>query len=362
MATSSRQLKVAMIGHGFIGAVHSHAWRAVSRAFELGASPVMSVICGLPQNAAALQTLAGRYGWASMSTDWKAVIEREDIDVVDICTPSDTHMVIAISALRAGKHVLCEKPLARSVAECEAMTKVAEEARSTGQRAMVGFNYRCLPALALARQLVGEGRLGTLRHVRGLYLQDWLVDPNVPLSWRLVREGAGSGALGDIGSHVIDLAQFLTGDRITALSDATIILAELGGGALATFEATRMATGRKNALRIELNGSDGSVAFDFEAMNELWFCDGRDDDRTNGFRRILATERSHPYLDGWWPPGHGLGYDHTFVNEIADFVRAVVGGTDPEPGFSEGLQIQRVLAAVESSAAKSARWTAVETG
>jgi predicted dehydrogenase len=386
-----------MIGYGFIGAVHSHAWRAVSRAFELGASPFMSVICGSPQNDGALQTLAGRYGWASMSTDWKAVVKREDIDIVDICTPSDTHMVIAISALRAGKHVLCEKPLARSVAECEAMTKAAEEARSAGQRAMVGFNYRCLPALALARQLVAEGRLGTLRHVRGLYLQDWLVDPNVPLSWRLVRENAGSGALGDIGSHVIDLAQFLTGDRITALSalmrtfvterplpaeglaaflsgeggegrgpvtvdDATIILAEMGGGALATFEATRMATGRKNALRIELNGSDGSVAFDFEAMNELWFCDGRDDNRTNGFRRILATERSHPYLDGWWPPGHGLGYDHAFVNEIANFVRAVVEGTDPEPGFSEGLQIQRVLAAVESSAAEGARWTAVESG
>lgn len=385
-----------MIGHGFMGAAHSHAWLSAPRAFDLGATPVLSVICG--RNATGLDAVASRYGWEAVSTDWEEVVERGDIDIVDICSPSDTHMPIAIGALRAGKHVLCEKPLAVSVAEAQLMSNAADEARRLGQRSMVGFNYRRVPALALARELVGEGSLGEIRHVRGVYLQDWLVDPNVPISWRTDRESAGSGALGDIGSHVVDLAHYLTGDRISALSarmrtfvperplpvedsdaflggkgaksgrgavtvdDATVVLAELAGGALATFEATRMATGRKNALRIEINGADGSLSFDFEAMNELWFYDRRDDERTSGFRRILVTEQSHPYLEGWWPPGHGLGYDHTFVNEVADFVRAIVGGIDPEPGFSEGLQVQRVLAAVEASAENGARWNPVESG
>jgi predicted dehydrogenase len=239
---------------------------------------------------------------------------------------------------------------------------------------------------------VAEGRLGELRHVRGAYLQDWLVDPAVPLAWRMRRERAGSGALGDIGAHVIDLAQYLTGEKVSALSartrtfikerplpagpnvalggqggtamgevtvdDAVVMHGELGP-ALATFEATRMATGRKNALRIELNGSRGSVAFDFETMNELWFLDGEEDSRTGGFHRILATEPVHPYIPAWWPPGHGLGYDHTFTNEIADFVQAIVEGTDPRPSFADGVQVQRVLAAVEESAANDARWTAV---
>ena len=315
--------------------------------------------------------------------------------MVDICTPGDTHMPIAVAALEAGKHVLCEKPLANSVAEAEAMTSAAEVARAGGRRSMVAFNYRRVPALVLAHQLVAEGRLGELRHVRGAYLQDWLVDPAVPLAWRMRRESAGSGALGDIGAHVLDLAQYLTGEKVSALSaqtrtfiterplpsgptvslggrggstvgevtvdDAVVMHADLGP-ALATFEATRMATGRKNALRIELNGSKGSLSFDFEAMNELWFLDGGEDDRTNGFRRILATEPVHPYIPAWWPPGHGLGYDHTFTNEVADFVKAVVEGTDPEPSFADGLQVQRVLAAVEQSAANNSGWTVVGAG
>jgi predicted dehydrogenase len=384
---SPRQLKVALIGYGFMGAAHSYAWQAATTAFELGAVPVLSVLCG--RDRAAVELKASRFGFAEAATDWRTVVERDDIDVVDVCTPGDTHMPISIAALQSGKHVLCEKPLANSVAEAETM---AEAARASGQRSMVGFNYRRVPALKLAHDLVAAGRIGELRHVRGAYLQDWLVDPSVPLAWRMRRETAGSGALGDIGAHVIDLAQYLTGERLTALSarsrtfiterplptgtsaflagtggpvlgevtvdDAFVMHGEIGP-ALATFEATRMATGRRNSLRIELNGSEGSLAFDFEAMNELWFFDAADDRGTSGFHRILATDPDHPYISAWWPPGHGLGYDHTFTNEIADFVRAIVAGADPEPSFADGLGVQRVLAAVESSAADGGTWTVV---
>jgi predicted dehydrogenase len=390
MSDSAGQLRVGMIGYGFMGAVHSHAWQAVKRAFDVEAVPVLAVLCG--RDRAGVEVAAKRYGFAETATDWREVVKRDDIDVIDICTPGDSHMPIAVDALEDGKHVLCEKPLANSVAEAEAMTLVAEKARAAGQRSMVGFNYRRAPAIKLARQLVAEGRLGDLRHVRGAYLQDWLVDPDVPLAWRMRKESAGSGALGDIGAHVIDLGQYLTGEHLTALSartrtfiterplpsghaaflggpggtakgevtvdDAVVMHGEIGA-ALATFEATRMATGRKNALRIEVNGSRGSLAFDFESMNELWFLDGAADRHADGFRRILATEPSHPYIAAWWPPGHGLGYDHTFTNEIADFVRAIIDGTDPEPSFADGLQIQRVLAAVETSAANDASWTVV---
>ncbi len=387
------QLRVAMIGYGFMGAAHSHAWQAVRRAFDLSAVPALSVLCG--RDRAQVEAAASRYGFAETSTDWRDVVTRDDIDVVDVCTPGDTHMAVAVAALEADKHVLCEKPLANSVPEAEAMAKAAEAAQWRGRRSMVGFNYRRVPAVVLAHQLVAEGRLGDLRHVRGAYLQDWLVDPAVPLAWRMRRESAGSGALGDIGAHVIDLAQYLTGERLSGLSarartfiserplpsgpdvflggqggttlgevtvdDAVVMHGEIGP-ALATFEATRMATGRKNALRIELNGSKGSLSFDFEAMNELWFLDGDEDRRINGFRRVLATEPVHPYIPAWWPPGHGLGYDHTFTNEIADFVQAIIEGTDPEPSFADGLQVQRVLAAVEQSAADNAGWTVVGTG
>ncbi|HUC15017.1 MAG TPA: Gfo/Idh/MocA family oxidoreductase [Acidimicrobiales bacterium] len=385
------QLRVAMIGYGFMGAAHSYAWRAASMAFDLGAVPVLAVLCG--RDRAAVEHKATRFGFAETAMDWRTVVDRNDVDIVDVCSPGDTHMAITVAALRSGKHVLCEKPLANSVAEAETMAEAAESARSSGQRSMVGFNYRRVPALKLARHLVADGRIGELRHVRGAYLQDWLVDPAVPLAWRMRRELAGSGAIGDIGAHVIDLAQFLTGERLTALSartrtfvterplpsgtaaalggsggpgtgevtvdDAFVLHGEVGA-ALATFEATRMATGRRNSLRIELNGSAGSLAFDFETMNELSFYDATGPRSTNGFRRIIATEPDHPYMSAWWPPGHGLGYDHTFTNEIADFVRAIVGGTDPEPSLLEGLQVQRALAALESSATNGGAWTVVD--
>ncbi|MBA9007441.1 Gfo/Idh/MocA family protein [Thermomonospora cellulosilytica] len=375
-------LGVGMVGHAFMGRVHSQAWRSVHAFFDVPYVPVMVAVAGRSRDR--VRAAADRLGWASAETDWKALLRRDDIDLIDICTPGDTHAEIAIAALDAGKHVLCEKPLANTVAEAEAMTAAAERAAERGVRAMVAFNYRRVPAIALARRLVADGRLGAIRHVRAQYLQDWLTDPEQPLTWRLQRDKAGSGALGDIGAHIIDAAQFITGERITGVTaltetfvrerpvgagggergpvtvdDAALFLARTTGGAVAAFEATRFATGRKNALRIEINGSKGSLAFDFEAMNELWFHDAALGDAEGGFRRILVTEADHPYAGAWWPPGHLLGYEHTFTHEIADLLSAIAAGTDPSPSFADGLQVQRVLAAVEASAAAGGGWTPV---
>jgi predicted dehydrogenase len=375
------RLRIGMIGYGFMGRAHSQAWLLAARAFDLPVRPELTVVAG--RNQEAVTAFAGTWGWAATDTDWRRVVERDDVDLVDICAPGDQHREIALAALAAGKHVLCEKPLANTVAEAEDMAAAADAARGRGVRSMVGFSYRRTPALALAREWVGQGRLGTIRHIRAAYLQDWIVDPDFPLVWRLQRDAAGSGALGDIGAHVVDLAQFLTGQRVTGVSaltetfvkerplpdgtgrgpvtvdDASLFLARTDGGALATFEATRFATGRRNAMRIELNGSAGSVAFDFERSNEVHFFDNTDDSARAGFKRVQATEPEHPYVSGWWPPGHGLGYDHTFVNQARDLIVAIADGTDPEPSFADGLQIQRVLAAVEASAANSSTWTAV---
>jgi len=374
------RLGVGMVGHAFMGNAHSHAWRTAPRFFDLPLAPVMQVVCG--RDAARTAEAAQRLGWAESDTDWHRVIERADIDLVDICTPGDTHAEIAIAALAAGKHVLCEKPLANSVAEAEEMTAAAERAASGGVRAMVGFTYRRVPAIALARRLVEQGRIGEVRHVRAQYLQDWIVDPEAPLSWRLDRARAGSGALGDIGAHIIDLTQHITGERITEVAgrletfvkerpvatehaglsgtagtergpvtvdDAAVFLARFTGGGLGVFEATRFATGRKNAIRIEINGSAGSLAFDFEDMNVLELFDAGEPAETAGFRRIIVTEPEHPYVGAWWPAGHGLGYEHGFTHQVVDLVTAIADGTDPDPSFADGLQVQRVLAAVETS-------------
>ncbi|MFK0121088.1 Gfo/Idh/MocA family protein [Streptomyces sp. NPDC090994] len=326
---------------------------------------------------------ARRLGWQESTTDWRRTVERDDIDVIDICTPGDTHAEIALAALAAGKHVLCEKPLADTLDEAERMASAARAASDRGIRSMTGFTYRRVPALKLARMLIADGRIGQVRHVRAQYLQDWLADPAVPMSWRLERERAGSGALGDIGSHIVDLAQYLTGERLTGVSalldtfvterplpggmgtgtvtvdDAAVFTSRLEGGALTVFEATRCATGRKNALRIEINGDRGSVAFDFEDMNVLHVLDGAVSSATAGFRRVLATEPEHPYVAAWWPPGHGLGYEHGFTHQVVDLVDAIARNTDPEPSFTDALQVQRVLHAVEHSAAHDARWVLV---
>ncbi|HEY6743112.1 MAG TPA: Gfo/Idh/MocA family oxidoreductase [Lapillicoccus sp.] len=373
-------LRVAMIGHAFMGAAHSQAWRSAPRFFELPLAPEMAVVCGTDE--ARTTAAAERLGWAEAATDWRKVVARDDIDLVDICTPGDTHAEIALAALEAGKHVLCEKPLANTVEEAEAMTAAAEAAAVSGVKAMVGFTYRRAPAIGLARELVEQGRLGQIRHVRAQYLQDWIADPEAPLSWRLIKEKAGHGALGDIGAHIIDLTQFVTGDRIAEVSgqletfvterplptthsglsgtaskergpvtvdDAASFLTRFEGGAMGVFEATRFATGRKNALRVEINGSAGSLAFDFEDMNLLHFYDATEDAQTAGFRRILATEPDHPYVSAWWPPGHLLGYEHGFSHQVVDLVRAIADDTQPSPSFADGLQVQRVLDAVAVS-------------
>ncbi|MFG3589715.1 Gfo/Idh/MocA family protein [Streptomyces sp. NPDC047990] len=386
-----RVLGVGMVGYAFMGAAHSQGWRTVGRVFDLPRRPVLAAVCG--RDAEAVRAMADRHGWAAAETDWRALIARDDVDLVDICTPGDSHAEIALAALAAGKHVLCEKPLANSVEEAEAMTAAAEAAAARGQVAMVGFNYRRLPATSLARAMVAEGRIGTLRHVRVTYLQDWLVDPQFPLTWRLRRERAGSGALGDLGAHIVDLAQYLAGEPVVGVSaltetfvrrrplpaassglsavsdraglgtvtvdDAALFTGRLASGALASFEASRFATGRKNALRIELNGERGSLAFDLERLNELSYHDHTEPGTHAGFRRILVTEPDHPYLDAWWPPGHGLGYEHSFTHQAHDLVQAVAAGRPPAPSFADGLQVQRVLAAVEESAEKNSVYTPV---
>ncbi|MES4904108.1 MULTISPECIES: Gfo/Idh/MocA family oxidoreductase [unclassified Streptomyces] len=391
--TTKPTLGVGMVGYAFMGAAHSQGWRTVGRVFDLPLRPAMSAVCGRDPDA--VRAAADKHGWAAAETDWRALIARDDVQLVDICTPGDSHAEIAIAALEAGKHVLCEKPLANSVAEAEAMVAAARRARERGQVAMVGFNYRRTPAIAHARRMVQGGRLGVLRHVRVSYLQDWLVDPESPLVWRLRREHAGSGALGDLGAHIVDLAQYLAGEPLVGVSaltetfvrerplpagtattglggragdgargpvtvdDAALFSGRLASGALASFEATRFAAGRKNALRIELNGERGSLAFDLERLNELHFHDHTEPAADAGFRRILVTEPEHPYLEAWWPAGHGLGYEHTFVHQARDLVLAVDARSEPEPSFADGLQVQRVLAAVEESAQKNCVYTPV---
>ena len=394
MTDDKPQLRVAMIGYGFMGAAHSQGWRTAPRFFDLPAEPVMSVIVG--RDAARVEGARRRFGWQRAGTDWRAVIDDPDIDVVDICTPGDSHAEIAIAALAAGKHVLCEKPLANTVAEAEAMTGAAEAAAARGVRSMVGFSYRRVPAIGLARTLVQDGRLGAIRQVRAQYLQDWLRDEDGPMTWRLDKSLAGSGSLGDIGAHAVDLIEHLTGSHLGAVSgtlatfveerpllaegvglsgtaftergrvtvdDAAWFTARLEGGeahgAIGAFEATRYATGRKNALRIELSGSRGAIAFDLEEMNELQFYDATAPAGEQGFTRIIVTEPEHPYMANWWPTGHAIGYEHAFSHEVVDLVTAIASGTDPEPSFADGLHIQRVLDAVERSAADGSAWTPI---
>ena len=377
-----------MIGHGFMGAAHSQGWRVAPRFFDLPARPEMALLVG--RNAQTTSAAADKWGWTETSTDWREAVARDDIDIVDIVTPGHSHVEIAVAALAAGKHVLCGKPLANTAAEAQAMADAAARAAEHGVFAMVGFTYRRVPAATLARDLVASGAVGEIRQVRAAYLQDWLVDAEVPLAWRLQKDLAGSGALGDIGAHAIDLAQFITGQRLTSVSgvmqtfvaerpllassaglggtaaaergavtvdDVALFTGRFDGGALGSFEATRMSTGRKNALRIEVAGSRGAVSFDLEDLNALGFYDATAPEGTRGFTRILVTEPQHPYLAAWWPAGHMLGYEHGFTHQAKDFVEAIVAGTQPEPSFAAGLQVQRVLAAVEQSADAGSAWT-----
>ncbi|MDQ1569756.1 MAG: hypothetical protein QOF79_430 [Actinomycetota bacterium] len=392
MANSTTpRLRVALIGSGFMGAAHSQAWRVAPRFFDLPLAPEMSILVG--HDSARTTAAAEKFGWANSSTDWRRVVESPDVDLVDICTPGDTHRDIAVAALAAGKHVLCEKPLANTVPEAEEMAAAATVAAAAGIRSMVGFSYRRVPAFTFARQLVAEGKVGTVRQVRVQYLQDWLVDENGPMTWRLDKSRAGSGSLGDIGAHAIDMAEFITGSRIEStngllhtfvterpllgesvglsgiasdergvvtVDDVALFTSRLSNGALASFEATRYATGRKNAFRVEISGSRGAIAVDLERMNELEYYDATLPHDLLGFRRVYVTEPEHPYMSAWWPTGHAIGYEHSFTHQARDLVVAIADGEQPRPSFDDGLHVQRVLAAVEQSSDAGGDWLQVE--
>ena len=366
----ARPLGVALIGYAFMGRAHSQAWRTVGAAFDV--PPIARrVIVGRDEQAVA--EAARRLDWEEHATDWREAITRDDVDIVDICTPGFLHAEIAIAALEAGKHVLCEKPLANDPAEAERMVEAARAARERGQIAALGHTYRRVPALAHARDLVAAGRLGEIRQIRASYLQDWLVDAEAGMTWRLRAETAGSGALGDIGSHAIDQIQFVTGQQVTAVrgrlatmvperpgpdgpepvtvDDAAWATLELDGGAIASVEASRMATGAKNELSLEVYGTKGALRFDLERLDELWFLDATAPVAEQGFARVLVTEPEHPYLEGWWPQGHILGWENAFTNQARDLLLAV-RDRDPaaySPDFEDGLALQRILEAVIAS-------------
>jgi len=373
-------VNVALIGYAFMGRAHSNAYRQVTPFFAPRLTPRLKVLCGRTPTrvAAAARTL----GWDEAATDWREVVARPDIDLVDVSTPGDSHADIAIAAARAGKAVICEKPLANSVKDAERMLAAV---RKAGVVHMVCHNYRRAPAVMLAHRLIEAGDLGEIRHFRGTYLQDWINDPAFPLVWRLDKTQAGSGALGDIGAHVVDLARFLVGEiaevagdlrtfirerplpgrtrktgRVT-VDDAAVALVRFASGAMGTIEATRLAPGRKNHNRFEVNGSRGSLAFDLERLNELELYLESDRRGLKGFRTVLVTEEGHPYVKAWWPPGHVIGYEHTFIHTVYDLLEGLADGRSPAPTFADGVRNQRVLEAIER-ASKTRKWAKVPGG
>jgi len=382
-----RELRIGLIGYKFMGKAHSNAWHNVDRFFELPARPVMQVVCG--RNGRAVKAFAKQWGWRNVETDYNALVEREDVDVVDIATPNNVHAEMAIAAARAGKAIICEKPLAMDVAEARRMVAAVKKARVFH---MVWHNYRRIPAVALAKQLIEQGRIGRIRHWRAVYLQDWITDPDFPLVWRLRKEVCGTGAHGDLNAHLIDLARYLVGEikEVIGLSktfikkrplpkgegkglsrsrgksgmgtvtvdDAVLFLSRFSNGAVGSFEATRFAPGRKNGWRFEINGSRGTLAFSFEDMNYLELYSLDDASHTRGFRRIIATEAEHPYMEAWWPPGHIIGYEHTFVNQARDAIVAICGRRRERPDFTDGLRCQDVLDGVMKSCQRG-RWVNV---
>ncbi|RYG49418.1 Gfo/Idh/MocA family oxidoreductase [bacterium] len=374
---AKKQINVGLIGYQFMGKAHSNAYRQVGRFFDLPVEVNMHTLCG--RNEAKVRAAAAEYGWANVETDWRKVVENPEIDVIDVSTPGNTHAEISIAAAKAGKAVFCEKPIGNTLEEAETMLKAVQEA---GVPNAVFHNYRKAPAVALAKRMIEEGRLGRIYHWRATYLQDWIADPNFPLVWRLQKEIAGSGTHGDINAHIIDAARYLLGE-ITEVSgllhtfvkqrplageidaslgakasqemgevtvdDAAMFLAKFENGALGTFEASRFAVGRKNYHRWEINGSKGSVVFNLERMNELEYYSEEDPEGLKGFRVIQATDGSHPYAGHYWPVAHILGYEHTFINLLADAFTALGEGKPISPDFEDGYRNQRVLDAVERS-------------
>ena len=374
---SKKKINVGLIGYQFMGKAHSNAYRQVGRFFDLPVDVHMHTICG--RNEAAVKQAAEKFGWTNYETDWRKVIANPEIDVIDVSTPGNTHAEIAIAAAEAGKAVFCEKPIGNTLEEAKRMLDAVNKA---GVPHAVFHNYRKAPAVALAKKLIMDGRLGRIFHMRATYLQDWIVDPNFPLVWRLQKEVAGSGTHGDINAHIIDLGRYLLGDfdevcgllhtfikerplagaadgklgatatnqmgEVT-VDDAAMFLAKFQNGALGTFEASRFAVGRKNYNRFEINGSGGSVVFNLERMNELEFYDNSVPDETHGFTLIQATEGCHPYAGHYWPTAHIIGYGETFTNLLADAFTNMAAGTRIEPDFVDGYENQRILDAVERS-------------
>jgi predicted dehydrogenase len=369
---------IALIGAGFMGRAHSNAWRQVSAFCAPRLTPRLKVICARTPDRA--NAVARDFGWEDASTDWREAVRRPDVHIVDVSTPGDSHAEIAIAAARAGKAIICEKPLGNTVTEAERMLAAVERARVAH---MVCHNFRRIPAICLAQQVIAEGRIGEIRHFRGAYLEDWLNDPAFPLVWRLDRRLAGSGSLGDIGSHVVDLARMLVGEiaevagttetfvgarplqagaprrgKVT-VDDGAVAAVRFANGAIGSIEATRFAPGRKSSCVFEINGSLGSVRFDLERLNELGVYFESDPPHVRGYRTILVTERTHPYLAPWWPPGHIIGWEHSFTHMVHALLEAMAGGAVPSPSFHDGVMNQRVLDAIERSSA-SRRWVRVK--
>jgi predicted dehydrogenase len=370
-----------------MGKAHSQAYRDVNMFFPDTPRVAMQAICG--RNEEAVRRAQQQFGWADSETDWRRLVERDDIDLIDINAPSDAHKDIAVAAAKAGKHVFCEKPLALNLADAREMLQAVEQA---GVKHMICFNYRFVPAVRLAKKLITEGRIGRIYHFRGKFLQDWIVDPEFPLVWRLRKEIAGSGAHGDLNAHVIDLAHYLVGDiqEVVGMSetfvkerplpeaeaglaaagsrealrgpvtvdDATVFLARFANGALGSIESTRLAPGQRCTNAFEINGSKGSIRFDFERMNELevYFVDDPAD--VQGFRRIMVTDAAHEYAPAWWPPGHSIGFGQTFTHAVLELMQALKEDRQPAPNFADGVKAQAVLEAVERSIAER-RWVAV---
>jgi predicted dehydrogenase len=386
----AEELRVGVVGYGFMGRAHSNAYSKVNNFFELKRRPVLKCLCA--RSADKASEFARNWGYESVETDWRKLIARDDIDLVDICAPNNLHRDMAVAAAEAGKWVLCEKPLATTSDEGEQMTEAVEKAAVPN---MVWFNYRRVPAIALARQIVDEGRIGRPFHYRAVYLQDWTISPDVPQGghtlWRLDIEAAGSGVTGDLLAHSIDTAMWLNGpiaevaaatetfvkERTHAetgkvepvgIDDACMFLARFANGSMGTFESTRYARGRKNFNTLELNGADGSLYFDLEQPQYLDFFEHMQqqsgkkvEDHLTGWRRIHVTNFEHPYMDRWWVPGCTIGYEHTFVHALADFLKGVESGQPTQPDFRCALQTQYVCDTV-LKAARSAGWERVPRG
>ena len=369
-------IAIGMIGYKFMGKAHSNAWRQISQFFDLSLRPRLKTVCGREQSK--VEKMAERWGWENAVTDWRRIIDDPEIGIVDICSPNNTHHDIALAAFEAGKIVACEKPLAMNGAEAQRM---ADAARRTGQINTVWFNYRRVPAIAFARQLVDEGRIGRIYHFRANYLQDWTMDPNVPLLWRMDKDVAGSGVTGDLHSHIVDISNYLAGEiesvagasRIFVgererpeggrakieIEDASIFVCKYRDGALGHFEATRFANGRKNANIFEVNGELGSLYFNLEDMSRLWYFDSRESKHVQGWRQISVWEECHPYMKQWWVPGCAIGYEHTFGNQAADLIEAIAHHKPMQPTFDDGLKCQLVLDAVMEASAGD-RWVNVK--